>query len=94
MPSLRDGRHPCSVALGPAERTQANVGTVQVVEMLRGNAALPWEGALSTQHAHQLGVLKGPVMQLLQRDAAARPPLRAFHSACSSLFSSSPALVA
>ena len=77
--------------MGLVEHTHSGIATVQVVEMLKGNAALPWEGALSTQHAQQLGALKGPVMQLLQRDAAARPPLRAVHSDCSSLFSSSPA---
>ena len=67
---------------------------VQVVEMLRGNAALPWEGTLSAHHTQQLGALKGPVLQLLQRDAAARPTLRSFNSACSSFFAFSPTITA
>lgn len=65
-----------------------------MVETLRGGAALPWEGTLSAQHAQQLGALKGPVLQLLRRDAAARPPLRSFHAACSSLFTSSSTVTA
>ena len=67
---------------------------LQVVEMLTGDAALPWEGTLSAQHAQQLGALKGPVLQLLRRDAAGRPTLRSFHSACTSFFTSSATVTA
>lgn len=62
-------------------------GDVQVVTMLRGGAALPWEGGLSKRHKRQLGPLLGPVERLLHRDPAQRADMARFHQECTRLFS-------
>ena len=59
--------------------------------MLGGQEALPWEGELSAEKQRKLGVFRGPVLQLLQRDPGRRSSLEAFHASCTRdrLFSSS-----
>ena len=61
---------------------------VQVLAMLRGDELLPWEGERGTESLASLGALKGPVLQLLQRDPGQRASVRRFHLACSRVFAS------
>ena len=56
--------------------------------MLRGDERLPWEGELSAQHAQRLGMYKGIVLQLLDRDPSRRLDLAAVNAACTGGFSS------
>lgn len=61
---------------------------VQVVAMLQGRRLLPWETGVGGAAAlgGALGVLAGPVLQLLQRDPARRPSMARFHEACTAVF--------
>jgi serine/threonine protein kinase len=60
---------------------------VQVIAQLVGEAELPWEGQnLTMEQRGRLGVLRKPVLQMLDRDAARRPSMRAFADKCRSLF--------
>ena len=59
---------------------------VQVIAQLMGEAQLPWEGAnLTMEHKERLGVLRKAVLQLLERDPARRPSMRAFSDKCRAL---------
>ena len=60
---------------------------VQVVDRLVGELPLPWEKELSPLVVRQLGVLRGPVMQLLQREPSERISMDRFHAHCSKVFS-------
>lgn len=59
---------------------------VQVLAMLRGEEPLPWEGPSGEAAVAKLGVLKGPLMALLQREPAQRASMRRFHVACTRVF--------
>ena len=59
---------------------------MQVVSRLLG-LPLPWEQELSPVVARQLGVFRGPVMQLLQREPSDRMSMDCFHTLCSKVFS-------
>eukprot|EP00892_Ulva_mutabilis_P011475 jgi/Ulvmu1/86/UM001_0089.1 len=61
-------------------------GHGRVIQRLRGDLPLPWEGQLSKDVKQQLGVLRGPVLKLLRREPAKRISMRDFHVACSKLF--------
>ena len=56
------------------------------MQRLRGDLPLPWEGELSAAVQRQLGVFKGPVLQLLERNPARRVSMRRFHITCTKLF--------
>lgn len=59
---------------------------LQVFSALQGHRPLPWEGD-QREIAHKaLGILSGPVLQLLQREPSRRPSLRRFHEACTKAF--------
>ena len=59
---------------------------LQVLAQLQGHRPLPWEGD-STEEFHKgLGILAGPVLQLLQRTPSQRPSLRRFHETCMQAF--------
>ena len=60
---------------------------VQVVARLLGELPLPWEEELSSLVVRQLGVFRGPVMQLLQREPSDRISMDRFHALCSKVFS-------
>jgi hypothetical protein len=60
---------------------------MQVIEQLRGDTPLPWEGEMSLKQQRRLGPFKGPVLQMLHRDAAQRVSMKRFHAACTHLFS-------
>lgn len=61
---------------------------MQVVGQLLGEEALPWEGAnLTFDHRTRLGALRRPILQLLERDPAARPSMQAFSDHCRALIS-------
>jgi hypothetical protein len=60
---------------------------MQVIEQLRGDVALPWEGEMSLKQQRGLGPFQGPVLQLLHRDPAQRMSMKRFHAACTHLFS-------
>ena len=55
--------------------------------MLKGELPLPWEGRMSSEVKGKLGVFKGPVLQLLQREPSRRVSMRRFHAACTNVFS-------
>ena len=55
---------------------------VQVVARLLGELPLPWEEELSPVVARQLGVFKGPVLQLLHREPWARISMQRFNALC------------
>lgn len=69
---------------------------MQVLKRLRGDVPLPWEEGLSAEAHKQLGLLKGPVLGLLQRDTASRGNVKDFHQACMQMFAShgAPSVVA
>lgn len=59
---------------------------MQVIGQLLGESQLPWEGSnLSMEHQGRLGVLRKPVLQLLDRDPMRRPSMRAFADKCKAL---------
>jgi hypothetical protein len=60
---------------------------LQILEQLRGDALLPWEGDLSSKQERGLGAFKGPVLQLLHRDPERRVSMKSFHAACIRLVS-------
>jgi serine/threonine protein kinase len=60
---------------------------LQVLDQIRGDALLPWEGALSRKQERGLGAFKGLVLQLLHRDPEMRVSMKSFHAACIHLFS-------
>lgn len=72
------------------------VGTVsasvllQVMAQLAGEKRLPWEEGTeeATERLEKLGVFKGAVMQLLNRDPQQRPSMQRFYDACNRVFSS------
>ena len=55
---------------------------MQVLARLAGELPLPWEEQLSPVMAHQLGVFKGPVLQLLEREPSARISMERFKNLC------------
>lgn len=55
---------------------------LQVLAMLEGAKPLPWEGELSRRLRSKLGLLGGPVLQLLQREPARRSTMEAFCASC------------
>ena len=59
---------------------------VQVLHRLLGNLPLPWEGELSADVQRHLGMFKGPVLQLLEREPSRRATMHRFHQACTKLF--------
>ena len=59
---------------------------LQVMQRLRGDLPLPWEGELSPEVRRCLGTFRGPIMQLLHRDPTKRIAMRTFHQACNKLF--------
>jgi hypothetical protein len=61
---------------------------LQVLAQLRGDLALPWEGEMSLKVQKDLGLFKGPVLQLLHRDPERRVSMKRFHVACTHLFNS------
>eukprot|EP00892_Ulva_mutabilis_P000511 jgi/Ulvmu1/10460/UM063_0016.1 len=63
-----------------------STGHSKVVAALQGHRPLPWE-ADNTEAVHRaLGILTGPVLQLLQRDPSRRPSVRRFHETCTQAF--------
>ena len=59
---------------------------LQVLAMLEGREALPWEGELSAEVQRKFGVFRRPVLQLLQREPSRRSTLEAFHASCTHMF--------
>jgi hypothetical protein len=60
---------------------------VQIVSQLKGEADLPWEGQRADPETlRKLRALRGPVLQLLARDPARRPTLKAFCNMCDDIF--------
>ena len=60
---------------------------LQVAAQLKGELPLPWEEEISPVVVRQLGVFRGPVMQLLQREPSDRISMDHFHALCSKVFS-------
>ena len=58
-----------------------------MVARLQGELPLPWEEELSPVVARQLGVFRGPVMQLLHREPSDRISMDRFHALCKKVFS-------
>lgn len=67
---------------------------VQVVAQLHGERLLPWEGPRSGGDLERLGMLRGAVMHLLERDPTQRCTAQQFHSACRQVFSDNTAQLA
>lgn len=57
-----------------------------MVARLAGELPLPWE-EMSPLIVRQLGVLKGPVLKLLQREPSDRISMDRFHALCGKVFS-------
>lgn len=57
---------------------------------LAGEKRLPWEDGTdeAAERLEKLGVFKGAVMQLLNRDPQQRPSMQRFYDACNRVFSS------
>jgi hypothetical protein len=62
--------------------------SMQVIAQLRGDLPLPWEGNMSPAVLRQLGAFKGPVLQLLHRDASQRVSMKRFYFACTKIVAS------
>lgn len=59
---------------------------LQVMAQLRGMLALPWEGDMPPAMQRGLGAFKGPILQLLHREATQRISMQRFYAACTHLF--------
>ena len=53
-----------------------------MVARIVGELPLPWEEELSPVRARQLGIFKGPVLQLLHREPWARISMQRFNALC------------
>ena len=67
---------------------------LQVMQRLRGDLPLPWEGELSPEVRRCLGTFRGPILELLRRDPAKRIAMRTFHQACNNFFAARTTMVA
>lgn len=63
---------------------------LQVIKQLTGEKRLPWEeqGPAAAERLESLGVFKGAVLQLLNRDPTLRPSMQRFYDAANRIFSS------
>jgi hypothetical protein len=63
---------------------------VQVMAQIAGEKRLPWEqqGELASERMEALGVFKGAILQLLNRDPQQRPSMQRFYDAANRIFSS------
>lgn len=63
---------------------------LQVMAQICGEKQLPWEeqGELAAERLEALGVFKGAILQLLNRDATLRPSMQRFYDAANRIFSS------
>eukprot|EP00892_Ulva_mutabilis_P004161 jgi/Ulvmu1/2116/UM127_0001.1 len=63
-------------------------GRGRVMQRLRGDMPLPWEGKLSPEVRRNLGALRDPVLKLLHREPSNCISMRQFHAACTMIFAS------
>lgn len=56
--------------------------------MLAGERPLPWEGGLSPRTQRRLGILRRPVLQLLQREPSRRSTMEDFCDSCGHILTS------
>eukprot|EP00892_Ulva_mutabilis_P004444 jgi/Ulvmu1/2371/UM130_0002.1 len=61
-------------------------GRGRVMQRLRGDLPLPWEGELSLEVRRHLGTFKDAILKLLHREPAQRISMREFHISCTKLF--------
>lgn len=59
---------------------------MQVIAQLKGETSLPWEGSRSSKALQKLGMLRAPVLNLLERSPTHRCTARQFHVACNKAF--------
>ena len=59
---------------------------LQIMQRLRGDLPLPWEGDVSLEVHRRLGSFRSRILQLLHREPALRMTMRSFHHACNRLF--------
>eukprot|EP00892_Ulva_mutabilis_P001032 jgi/Ulvmu1/1092/UM106_0008.1 len=62
----------------------------KIIAQLLGDLPLPWECTRGAASANQTGVLRGPVLRLLDRNPAARPSMHLFHKFCENPFTGTP----
>ena len=74
------------IILDPAHQPAFSTSFLQIMQRLRGDLPLPWEGDLSLDIRRRLGSFKGLILQLLDRDPVLRITMRSFHHACDRLF--------
>eukprot|EP00892_Ulva_mutabilis_P004443 jgi/Ulvmu1/2370/UM130_0001.1 len=61
-------------------------GRGRVMQRLRGDLPLPWEGELSPEVRRHLGAFEDPILKLLQREPGQRISMREFHVSCTNIF--------
>ena len=78
-----------AVLLAKAWRFDVGPVRVQVIAQLTGEKRLPWEmqGVAAAERLESLGVFKGAVLQLLNRDPTLRPSMQRFYDAANRIFS-------
>lgn len=75
-----------AVHAAAGRRRSHHVPALQVIGQLKGDTPLPWEGSRSSKLLQQLGMLRSPVLRLLERVPAHRASAKQFHNACNKAF--------
>lgn len=76
----------CEVDLVKFMASMIGVLALQVMQRLRGDLPLPWEGELSPDVRRSLGAFQWPILKLLQRGPLERMTMRDFQHACTEYF--------